>query len=136
MTYSTFPQESETYESTFAFSSSNSNLLPGMDEYSVPRPAPRQQKRVDYTITSDLQRASMEDSMFDDTSKSFELVDEQEKLKVTDVDKFVENLGCDRNDHVKVVSIFGNTGDGKSHTLNHTFFGGRTVFSISPSQSS
>ena len=25
------------------------------------------------------------------------------------------------------MSIFGNTGDGKSHTLNHTFFNGREV---------
>jgi hypothetical protein len=29
---------------------------------------------------------------------------------------------------VKCVSIFGNTGDGKSHTLNHTFFDGRQIF--------
>ncbi len=37
------------------------------------------------------------------------------------------------NTAVKVVSIFGNTGDGKSHTLNHTFFGGREVFKTSTS---
>ena len=34
------------------------------------------------------------------------------------------------------MSIFGNTGDGKSHTLNHAFFNGRRVFSTSPCQSS
>ena len=28
---------------------------------------------------------------------------------------------------MKVVSIFGNTGDGKSHTLNYTFFQGMEV---------
>ena len=28
---------------------------------------------------------------------------------------------------MKVVSIFGNTGDGKSYTLNHTFFQGQEV---------
>jgi len=32
---------------------------------------------------------------------------------------------------VKVVSIFGNTGDGKSHTLNHVFFNGQRVFETS-----
>jgi zinc finger FYVE domain-containing protein 1 len=36
--------------------------------------------------------------------------------------------------HVKCVSIFGNTGDGKSHTLNHTFFNGRQIFQTSQKQ--
>ncbi len=35
---------------------------------------------------------------------------------------------------VKCVSIFGNTGDGKSHTLNHTFFNGRNIFRTSDKQ--
>ena len=35
-----------------------------------------------------------------------------------------------------MVSIFGNTGDGKSHTLNHTFFGAKEVFKTSPHQAS
>ena len=37
---------------------------------------------------------------------------------------------------MKVVSIFGNTGDGKSHTLNHTFFNGKEVFKTSSDQAS
>lgn len=37
---------------------------------------------------------------------------------------------------MKVVSIFGNTGDGKSHTLNHTFFNGQEVFKTSSCQDS
>lgn len=45
-------------------------------------------------------------------------------------------LGIDPQECVKVVSIFGNTGDGKSHTLNHAFFNGRQIFSTSPHQSS
>ena len=45
-------------------------------------------------------------------------------------------LVCDANVRVKVVSIFGNTGDGKSHTLNNTFFGGKEVFNTSDSQES
>ena len=52
------------------------------------------------------------------------------------MDEFIEKLGCDPNVLVKVVSIFGNTGDGKSHTLNHTFFGGKEVFRTSPEQES
>jgi len=40
------------------------------------------------------------------------------------------------NQLVKVVSIFGNTGDGKSHTLNQTLFGGREVFTTSHLQTS
>ena len=35
---------------------------------------------------------------------------------------------------VKCVAIFGNTGDGKSHTLNHTFFNGRNIFRTSDKQ--
>lgn len=37
---------------------------------------------------------------------------------------------------LKVVSIFGNTGDGKSYTLNHTFFDGEEIFKTSPAQES
>lgn len=35
-----------------------------------------------------------------------------------------------------MVSIFGNTGDGKSHTLNQVFFNGQQVFRTSPEQHS
>ena len=57
-------------------------------------------------------------------------------LQVKDEAGFTERLGCPRDTQVKVVSIFGNTGDGKSHTLNHTFFAGQEVFQTSSSQSS
>ena len=43
-------------------------------------------------------------------------------------------LGIENNSPLKVLSIFGNTGDGKSHTLNHTFFEGQEVFNTSDSQ--
>jgi len=55
---------------------------------------------------------------------------------VRDKEEFVRRLGCDVNTPVKVVSIFGNTGDGKSHTLNHTLFNGAEVFKTSHFQSS
>lgn len=48
----------------------------------------------------------------------------------------MSRLGCQPEELLKVVSIFGNTGEGKSHTLNHTFFLGREVFQTSPNQES
>ncbi|XP_072285515.1 zinc finger FYVE domain-containing protein 1-like [Pyxicephalus adspersus] len=67
---------------------------------------------------------------------SFLLVDEDESLQVKDIADFIKRLGCGQQEPVKVLSIFGNTGDGKSHTLNHMFFGGLEVFRTSPSQDS
>ncbi|KAG5277272.1 hypothetical protein AALO_G00115640 [Alosa alosa] len=67
---------------------------------------------------------------------SFLLVDDKEDMQVQDEDDFVRRLGCGPEDLLKVVSIFGNTGEGKSHTLNHTFFLGREVFKTSPTQES
>ncbi|XP_013391711.1 zinc finger FYVE domain-containing protein 1 [Lingula anatina] len=67
--------------------------------------------------------------------QGFKLVDEHEELLVHDVADFEKKLhdptGPEEIGKVKVVSIFGNTGDGKSHTLNETFFGGAPVFKTS-----
>ncbi|XP_065661273.1 zinc finger FYVE domain-containing protein 1 [Hydra vulgaris] len=68
-------------------------------------------------------------------SQSFLLIDGSEVIKTTET-HFLQNLQCEDNPRVKVVSIFGNTGDGKSHTLNHTFFNGADVFDTSSSQKS
>ncbi|KAJ3613157.1 hypothetical protein NHX12_019409 [Muraenolepis orangiensis] len=67
---------------------------------------------------------------------SFLLVDENEEMQIKDEAAFVKQLGCERDRLLKVVSIFGNTGEGKSHTLNHTFFMGKEVFKTSPAQES
>ncbi|XP_061610667.1 zinc finger FYVE domain-containing protein 1 [Phyllopteryx taeniolatus] len=67
---------------------------------------------------------------------SFLLVDEKEEMQVKDEEEFVNRLGCIADELLKVVSIFGNTGEGKSHTMNHTFFLGREVFKTSPTQES
>ncbi|XP_017879092.1 zinc finger FYVE domain-containing protein 1-like isoform X2 [Ceratina calcarata] len=68
---------------------------------------------------------------------SFLLIDGQEHLKVSSAEQFVQKLNYkNRNLKVKVVSIFGITGDGKSHTLNKTFFEGRQVFKTSNDQNS
>ena len=66
----------------------------------------------------------------------FLLIDEQELLQVKTCEEFIAKLGCDSNTLVKVVSIFGNTGEGKSHTLNFTFFECQEVFRTSPTQNS
>ncbi|XP_033207942.1 zinc finger FYVE domain-containing protein 1-like isoform X2 [Belonocnema kinseyi] len=69
--------------------------------------------------------------------QSFLLIDGREYLKVANAEQFVERLNCTENGlKIKVVSIFGNTGDGKSHTLNQTFFKGKEIFKTSNEQSS
>ncbi|KAE8585588.1 hypothetical protein XENTR_v10021368 [Xenopus tropicalis] len=65
---------------------------------------------------------------------SFLLLDEDENLKVQHLSDFLNKLQCNQNSSVKVLCIFGNTGEGKSHTLNETFFEGRQIFRTSPSQ--
>lgn len=50
---------------------------------------------------------------------------------------FLQRLHCqDPMARVKVVSIFGNTGDGKSYTLNHALFNGDDIFRTSNEQDS
>ncbi|XP_071872333.1 zinc finger FYVE domain-containing protein 1 [Bombus fervidus] len=68
--------------------------------------------------------------------RSFLLIDGQEYLRVNNAEEFMEELNCSKDLEVKVVSIFGNTGDGKSHTLNQTFFNGKEVFQTSSDQNS
>lgn len=86
------------------------------------------------SLTKELEESQIDERYLD--CESFLLVDEKEDLQVNDADDFISKLQCDKEDLVKVISIFGNTGDGKSHTLNHTFFGGKEVFKTSPSQAS
>ncbi|XP_048017459.1 zinc finger FYVE domain-containing protein 1 [Megalobrama amblycephala] len=71
-----------------------------------------------------------------ENGRSFLLVDENESLQVKNEGHFLQRLGCSAAQAVKVLSIFGNTGDGKSHTLNHVLFDGEEVFATSPSPSS
>ncbi|XP_049531649.1 zinc finger FYVE domain-containing protein 1-like isoform X2 [Anopheles darlingi] len=66
--------------------------------------------------------------------RSFLLMDEQERICVKSADQFCKRLSVQPETKVKVVSIFGNTGDGKSHTMNHALFGGRDVFKTSSEQ--
>ncbi|XP_077476280.1 zinc finger FYVE domain-containing protein 1-like [Stigmatopora argus] len=71
-----------------------------------------------------------------ETVYSFLLVDENEEMQIKDDAAFIKKLNCSAGQLLKVVSIFGNTGEGKSHTLNHTFFMGREVFKTSQTQES
>lgn len=51
------------------------------------------------------------------------------------VETFVKRLnGYKCNNSIKVISIFGNTGDGKSYTLNQCFFRGAEIFRTSSEQ--
>jgi zinc finger FYVE domain-containing protein 1 len=64
----------------------------------------------------------------DPASKSFIVIDSNENFQVTSVEQFVKKLGItDYEKKVKVVAIFGNSGDGKSHTMNNAFFDGYEV---------
>lgn len=67
---------------------------------------------------------------------SVELLDDNEELKIDSEQTFMQKLKIPPDEKVKVVSIFGNTGEGKSYTLNEVFFNGKKVFRISPSQTS
>ncbi|XP_013115647.2 zinc finger FYVE domain-containing protein 1 isoform X1 [Stomoxys calcitrans] len=70
------------------------------------------------------------------TDRSFLLMDGNEHLHIETAEKFCNKLKCSDTAKIKVVSIFGNTGDGKSHTMNHTFFRGEEVFKTSAEQNS
>lgn len=83
-----------------------------------------------------LEEQPMEDGDQTEHAKSFLLIDENELMQIDTVDQFAEKLGCQPKTLVKVVSIFGSIGHGKSYTLNHTFYGCREVFQTSYSQES
>lgn len=68
--------------------------------------------------------------------ESFLLIDENEFMRINSVEDFAEKLGCSPTTLVKVVSIFGSIGHGKSYTLNHTFYSCQEVFQTSSSQNS
>lgn len=68
--------------------------------------------------------------------KSFLLLDGLEELRVNTPEIFAKRLGCKIDSKMKVISIFGNTGDGKSHTMNHVFFEGEEIFRTSAAQDS
>ncbi|XP_063977276.1 zinc finger FYVE domain-containing protein 1-like [Diachasmimorpha longicaudata] len=78
----------------------------------------------------------IDDEMPNNNNKSFLLIDGKEHLRVSNAEQFIQHLGCAKEAKVKVVSIFGNTGDGKSYTMNKTFFEGQEIFQTSNEQNS
>jgi len=85
-------------------------------------------------VTHDLQSLNLHGGV--DDCRSFLLLDNSEQLSVDSATLFCTRLGCDATSTGKVISIVGNTGEGKSHTLNHTFFNGEEVFTTSNLQES
>lgn len=63
--------------------------------------------------------------------KSFLLMDTYENLKDSSKESFCKRLGSLEHEEFKMVSIFGETGEGKTYTLNRTFFDGEEVFKSS-----
>ncbi|XP_017853348.1 zinc finger FYVE domain-containing protein 1 isoform X2 [Drosophila busckii] len=68
--------------------------------------------------------------------RAFLFLDAEENLQIATPELFSKKLKCQEQDKIKVISIFGNTGDGKSHTMNQVFFDGDPVFRTSTEQSS
>lgn len=74
------------------------------------------------------------DLTLSDGCNSVLLINESEELFCNNEKEFVRQLKLPEDKRVKVVAIFGNTGEGKSYTLNQTFFDGERVFKTSPAQ--
>ncbi|XP_077997620.1 zinc finger FYVE domain-containing protein 1-like isoform X2 [Glandiceps talaboti] len=88
------------------------------------------------SVRKDGKESSQEPKLPVPSVQGFLLVDDSEALQVKSAGDFLEKLNCSEEENVKVVSIFGNTGDGKSYTLNHTFYNNQEIFKTSPSQDS
>lgn len=96
----------------------------------------QQQQHQQHSTTNDSSTTAQLIDDEDEHQKSFLLIDENELMQVDSSDEFAELLGCSPNTLVKVVSIFGSIGHGKSYTLNSTFYGCQEVFQTSSSQNS
>lgn len=130
LNFVSFQPTAESSDSMMSYSSFHSDN----SQNSIPDLCIPAEKNDLSSLTKELEESFIDDRFAD--CASFLLVDEQENLQVEDEKEFVRKLSCDGEAHVKVVSIFGNTGDGKSHTLNHAFFGGKEVFKTSAHQAS
>lgn len=127
-------------QTTELFSAPNMKIMnnrPSSDDYLIgtspdrklTTPLANNNERLNHTI-DDLKSINIH------YEKSFLLLDGLEDLRVNTPEIFAKRLGCSLDSKMKVVSIFGNTGDGKSHTMNHVFFDGEEIFSTSAAQDS
>lgn len=85
-------------------------------------------------ITSNFESLSMSpylDDNDEERGKSLTIIDSNENFLASDIESFRKQLGLHHIDQkLKVIAIFGNSGDGKSHTLNSVFFDGAEVFKM------
>ncbi|CAH8453903.1 unnamed protein product [Schistosoma bovis] len=97
---------------------------------------PQETKRKVTKLSSKHQNVSKTDELSTRPQPpcSVRLIDEEERVLFEDADVLAWHLGCPADRTVKLIAIVGNTGDGKSHTLNQAFCGGADVFVTSPSQ--
>lgn len=107
---------------------------------SIENPSLIMTKTLDETsdrLSPKLMSLNLNDDSADNNGNSFLLLDALEKLKVSSPEQFMQRVRIpDNMTKIKVVSIFGNTGDGKSYTLNQTFFEGVEIFKTSSEQNS
>lgn len=91
-------------------------------------------------ITSNFESLSMSPYLDDNdesSGKALTIIDSNENFLAQDIESFRKKLGLQNIDvKLKVVAIFGNSGDGKSHTMNHVFFDGVEIFKMSCEQMS
>lgn len=88
-------------------------------------------------VTLESLNINVDESIMQLESSSIKILDENEKLKISTAEKFIAQLKIPADiKKIKVASIFGKTGDGKSFTLNKTFFDGAEIFHTSAAQNS
>jgi len=92
----------------------------------------------DLLLDAEMESLSLTGHLYEfENSRSFVIIDSKELLRVENFESFLKKLNLSDSDkQVKVVSIFGNSGDGKSHTMNHLFFDGAEIFKMSAAQNS
>ncbi|CAF3018527.1 unnamed protein product, partial [Rotaria sp. Silwood2] len=88
-----------------------------------------------HTVKTD-NTLSQQDQSNNDSQKEFLLFDANENLTINNEFEFFHCLKCENDVSVKCVSIIGNTGDGKSYTLNQVFFNGQEIFHTSSTANS
>lgn len=107
---------------------------------SIMHPEPSDRIHEFPDLVAEFESLSISPQSFDDIEdrgKSFVIIDSNENFLATDLEAFRKKLGLSNIDtKLKVISIFGNSGDGKSHTMNSVFFDGDEVFKMSAEQNS
>lgn len=91
-------------------------------------------------ITSNFESLSMSpylDDNEEERGKSLTIIDSNGNFLLTNIEQFRKGLKLQSIDvKLKVISIFGEVGTGKSYTLNQVVFEGAEIFKTSPEQNS